>query len=50
MAVFNGMSDFKNMATPLNNVNTPKKVTPPVTKEVQKQREKGSSNLEMTIF
>ena len=38
MAFSNGMSDFEIMGTPMTNVNTPKNVTSPVAKEIQKRR------------
>ena len=38
MAASNGLSDFEIMGTPRSNVNTPNKVTWPVTKEIQKLR------------
>ena len=40
MVAPNGMSDFEIMATSPTNVNIPKKVTPPVVKEIQKLRER----------
>ena len=39
--------DFEIISTPSTNVNTPKKVTLPVAKEIQKLRERGSSDLEI---
>ena len=47
MAASNGMSEFKIMATPPTNVNTPKKVTLPVAKQIQKLGEKGFSDSEI---
>ena len=38
---------FWNYGYPLTNVTTPKKVTFPVVKKIQKIRERGSSNLEI---
>ena len=38
MAAPNGMPDFEIMGTSLTNVNTPNKVTSPVTKKIQKLR------------
>ena len=38
MASSNDMSDFEIMGTPPTNVNTPKKITQPVAKEIEKLR------------
>ena len=47
MAASNGMSHLDIMAIPSININTPKKVTTPVAKEVQKLKERGTSDSEI---
>ena len=44
-----GMFGFEIMATPLTNINTPKKITSPVAKAIKKLTERGSSDLK-TVY
>ena len=49
VAASNGMSDFEIMGTLPTNVNTPNKVTSPVTKEIQKLRSTKPATLKNSV-